>query len=93
MAKWPELWNHPAQDFADYIVITGSAQRESSFWFGLIESKLRRLKDKIETDCRYQVGCKWCELIGGEEPMRETDCRYQIGSKCCKPIGGEEKRR
>jgi len=42
----------PSQEFGDYVMITGSSQRESSYWFGLIESKLRHLKEKIETDCR-----------------------------------------
>ena len=41
-----------------------------------------------ETDCRYQVGSKWCEPRGGEEKM----CKPIGGKeKMCKPIGGKEK--
>jgi len=47
------------QEYEEYIKITGQCETDACFWFGCLESKLRYLKEKIESNPRIKSVRIW----------------------------------
>jgi poly(A) polymerase Pap1 len=56
------------QEYDDFINITAECDKESSYWFGCIEAKLRYLKEKLEMCSRVESVRIWpkgfCKTVG-----------------------------